>query len=152
MQRRRLCVSIRDTASLQHSACCSVCSGYTQERGKYEKIDGLGSDPSLSCDTYITFYCTNFLPNGTKYQTQYFSHTVSLCFTNTYIKISRWTADQSKTELKRTKIIPETASVQFLFLSVEMNYRGFLAFCKQTRFFFSHARAKARFWTQHDVT
>lgn len=53
--------------------------------GMSEKIDGLGSDPGLSCDSYITFYCTNFLPNGTKYQTQYFSHTVSLCVSHKHI-------------------------------------------------------------------
>lgn len=72
-----------------HSFSAVQCMLFSMFRiyigGGEVKIDGLGSDPSLSCDSYITFYCTNFLPNGTKYQTQYFSHTVSLSVSHKHI-------------------------------------------------------------------
>lgn len=107
----------------------------------------LDSEPRLSCDSYITFYCTNFLPSVTKYQMQYFSHAVSLSLSYTHIKISRWkiTADQSKhkreandclmAELPWTKIKLESASLQFFSLSEEVNFTWPLVPCRQTKFF-----------------
>lgn len=68
------------------SICNPVCLGW--ERLKPEEMDELGSDSRLSCDSYITFYCINFLPNVTKYWIQYFSHSPSLCHTHKK-KISR---------------------------------------------------------------
>lgn len=121
-----------------------------QEGGrlKLEEMDEPGSDPRLSCDPYITFYCINFLPNVTKYWIQYFSHTVPLSLSHTQKKISRWKIRGRKRKacpmvektkqnksLSEQKIILKNANLQFFFLSGEMNSSWPLVPCKQTKVF-----------------
>lgn len=77
----RMCVYVCEHAGHSTSICYPVCSGGGGL--KLEEMDEPGSDPRLSCDPYITFYCINFLPNVTKYWIQYFSHTVPLSVTHT---------------------------------------------------------------------
>lgn len=57
-----LCERVRDTASAENK--CRVPR--IQAGGeKSEEMDELDSDPRLFCGSYITFYCTHFLPNVT---------------------------------------------------------------------------------------
>lgn len=122
---------------------------------KLQVMDELGSDPRLSCDSYITFYCIYFLSNVTKYQLIYFSHrqSLSLHFNHTKSRRHRQKDKQVKNkrkeeeclpngqkkknkqqELEWTKIIPMIANLQFCILSEEMNSAWPLVPCKQLEF------------------
>lgn len=71
-------------------------------------MDELGSDPRLSCDSYITFYCIYFLSNVTKYQLIYFSHrqSLSLHFNHTKSRRHRQKDKQVKNKRKEEECLP----------------------------------------------